>query len=59
MSSCCQSHNKVEKMNKIISGEKIPKSFIGKYLYNLGKKEYEKETKIGNNKRGCCQHPSS
>lgn len=54
MSDCCEEHQgkaEVEEASKKIPNEK-PKSFIGKYLYNSGKKEAEKEAKKSNG--GCC-----
>jgi len=59
MSHCCGNHSETEKIKRDDFGEKLPKSFIGKFLYNLGKKEYEKELKDGKNKYGCCQRSSS
>jgi hypothetical protein len=54
MPNCCEEHKKkakVEDNPKKFQSEK-PKSVIGKYLYNLGKKEAEKEAKEPN--EGCC-----
>lgn len=44
MSHCCGNHSKSEERNRMSFGERPPKSFIGKFLYNLGKKENEKES---------------
>lgn len=43
MCQCCGNHPKSEETNRMNSGEKPPKSFIGKLLYIIGKKENEKE----------------
>ncbi len=53
MSSCCEEHKetKVKKVLKKNNQEK-PKSFLGKYLYNLGKREAGKEVK--KSQGGCC-----
>lgn len=53
MSHCCEKHTESAKVKideqKVQSEE--PKSFIGKYLYKIGKKEAEK----GGNAHGeCC-----
>lgn len=54
--SCCASHSdqnsKDKKKGK--SEDKPPKSFMGKYLYNLGKKDLEKEKHRGKHKDDCC-----
>lgn len=46
MCHCCGNHSEVEKANKINSGEKAPKSFVGKFLNDLGKKNPRKKTKV-------------
>lgn len=54
MSHCCENHKektKVEEASEKNHGEK-PKSFIEKYLYNLGKKEAEKDVKKAQG--NCC-----
>ncbi len=64
MSDCCGDHGKHKGgKTKEDSTEKLPKSFlskafkdegfIGKYLYNLGKKDLEKEKQGGKRKGGC------
>jgi hypothetical protein len=54
--SCCASHteqsSKKKKTTK--SEDKMPKSFVGKYLYNIGKKDLEKEKHGGKHKGDCC-----
>jgi len=51
MSNCCSNHSKKGKIKEIDIREDImPKSFIGKYLYKLGKADFEKSNK----KKGCC-----
>lgn len=51
MSNCCSDHNKKsgEEIEEV-EVEKMPKSFVGKYLYKLGKQEAEK----GKHKKGGC-----
>lgn len=52
--SCCGSHNnQKENKKEIESFEKPPKSIIGRYLYKLGKEDFEKE-KYAGGKGGCC-----
>ena len=52
---CCGSHND-QKDNKQETGnsEETPKGFVGRYLHNLGKKDFEKEKQGGKSKGGCC-----
>ena len=51
MSSCCSKHSKKGNMNKAdMKKDMMPKSFLGRYLYKLGKADFEK----GNRKKGCC-----
>ena len=54
--SCCTSHNDNNKdKKKVLSNtNKAPKSFIGKYLYNLGKYGLEKGKHRDKQKSGCC-----
>lgn len=40
--SCCSSHKKQPKKKREEKIEAKPKNFISKYLYNLGKKDFEK-----------------
>ncbi len=55
MSHCCGSHSEHKKSKKKKANtEKIPKSFVGKYLYNLGKKDMEKEKHSGKHEGDCC-----
>lgn len=54
MSHCCKSHSKAEKIKRNDFGDKPPKSFIGKFLYNIGKKEYEKENQNKMHGKKCC-----
>lgn len=55
MSDCCENHTSdTEKKKGLSISEKPPKPFIGKYLYNLGKKDLEKEKQSGKHKGGCC-----
>ncbi len=62
MSHCCSSHSKKGSMNKAdMKKDTMPKSFakvlfgqdslIGRYLYNLGKADFEKNN---GKKKGCC-----
>lgn len=53
MTDCCSSHSKTENFEQMAE-EEPPKSFVGKFLYNLGKKDYEKEVKKGNKDKKCC-----
>ncbi len=53
MSHCCGSHSKGKNVNMNSLGERPPKSFIGKFLYNIGKKEYEKENQRKSHGKGC------
>lgn len=46
MSECCSSHSEKRKTISHPTEEK-PKSFIGRFLYNVGKKDAQKE----NNKK--------
>jgi len=51
MSNCCSNHSKNSKIKEVdIEKEIVPKSFIGRYLYKLGKEDLEKSNK----KKGCC-----
>ena len=52
MSHSCEHHSKVQKTSDFL--EKPPKSFIGRFLYNLGKKDYEKELHNKTHKGKCC-----
>jgi hypothetical protein len=57
--SCCSSHSdqNSKKKKTSIPEDKLPKSVVGKYLYNLGKKDMEKEKHGGKHKGGgggCC-----
>ena len=54
MSHCCGNHSKAEKINKFSFGEQPPKSFIGKFFFNIGKKEYEKENHKKMHGKKCC-----
>lgn len=53
MSHCCGDdiNHKEEEVNNF---NKPPKSFIGKYLYKTGKKEFEKGKQGCGDKCGCC-----
>ncbi len=54
MSDCCEDNKdtkKTAKQSKVFNEK--PKSIIGKYLYNMGKKDLEKE-KQGGKQKGCC-----
>lgn len=51
MSNCCGEYSK-EPVKK--AEEKMPKSFIGRWLYKIGKEEIEKEKKSANGSGGCC-----
>lgn len=42
---CCSGDQKDVKKEDINIGEKEPKSFIGKFLYKLGKEDLEKNKK--------------
>lgn len=45
MSNCCSSKNKsLKKIDKLKEQDEKPKSWIGKYLYLIGKKDAEKQT---------------
>ena len=51
MSGCCSDHNKKDRKEKEeMRVEKTPKSYIGKYLYKLGKEEVENGM---HKKKGC------
>ena len=51
MSDCCSDHNnKSEEKKEEMRVEKMPKSFIGKYLYKLGGGKVAE----GNHKKGDC-----
>lgn len=53
MSNCCSDDSKKGNMNKPDTKKDIvPKSFIGKFLYNYGKKLEEKDRKKAAG--GCC-----
>ncbi|KKQ43412.1 MAG: hypothetical protein US60_C0002G0020 [Microgenomates group bacterium GW2011_GWC1_37_8] len=54
MSNCCGSCSKTEKTKKDAFGEKPPKSFTGKFLYNIGKKEFDKENQNKPHGKKCC-----
>ena len=54
MSHCCGNHSKAEKTNNADFGELPPKSFIGRFLYNIGKKDYEKENRKKMHGKKCC-----
>jgi len=49
MSDCCGNSSTAKQSKKV---EEKPKSFIGKFLYNRGKKLKEKDKK--KNAAGCC-----
>jgi len=52
MSDCCRSHdNHNNSKNEETIAETPPKSIIGKYLYNLGRKESIKEKQISKKKK--------
>ena len=51
MQDCCSSHPKKDSDAGSSQKDKEPRSFIGKYLYNLGKKDFEKN---GSKKKSCC-----
>lgn len=53
MSNYCSSNSKAENVEQMTE-EKPPKSFVGKFLYNLGKSDYEKEKKERNRDKKCC-----
>lgn len=53
MTDCCANHSKKEDVESIVE-EKPPKSFFGKFLYNLGKSDYENERQKKDHKKGCC-----
>ncbi len=54
MSSCCEEHNEKTKVKKVMekNHQERHKSIIGKYLYNLGKREVEKKVKKDHGE--CC-----
>lgn len=54
--SCCSSHdgNDSKKKEAGKDDKNPPKSIISKYLYNLGKKDLEKENQSGEHKGDCC-----
>ena len=55
MSHCCGSHGEDKNKKKKLSNPNKPlKSFVGKYLYNIGKKDFEKEKHSGKHKGNCC-----
>lgn len=51
-SSCCSDSDTSKKEENKITGQEIPKSFVGRYLYNMGKKDIEKNK--GKSKGGGC-----
>ena len=53
---CCSNHSD-QNGNKKKAGkvdDRPPKTIIGKYLYNLGKRDLEKEKNGGKHKGDCC-----
>lgn len=54
MSGCCSEEEKAEggKNKEKSEDERSPKSFAGKYLYKVGKKDFEKSR--GKAKKDCC-----
>ncbi|MFV1917018.1 MAG: hypothetical protein ACC618_00810 [Patescibacteria group bacterium] len=54
MSGCCSDNNseKKEKEEKKTTGQEPQKSFVGRLLYNTGKKDFEKNK--GKSKGGGC-----
>lgn len=54
MSHGCGCHGDEDKNKEMKNSDQPSKSFIGRYLYNLGKKEHEKEKQRGKHKGGCC-----
>ena len=45
MSDCCSRHSKHKEKESLdkTQAEVEPKSFVGKFLYRMGKSDYEKE----------------
>lgn len=54
MSNCCGSDTKVTKLESTrqTNQNEEPKSFVGRYLHRLGKKEMEKNKT--SSRKGCC-----
>ncbi len=54
MSDCCSDDkdNKKSGGKEKVEYEQAPKSFIGKYLYKIGKKDFENNK--NKKKSGCC-----
>lgn len=53
MSNCCSGNNSSKKKEKKTSSQEPSKSFVGRFLYNVGKKYFEKNK--GKSKgRSCC-----
>jgi hypothetical protein len=55
VSNCCEEDSKSSGIKK--EEQEKPSSFVGKYLYNLGKKEAEKETARSggcSSQKKCC-----
>lgn len=50
----CGCHGDKDEKKEMDNPDKPPKSFIGRYLYNLGKKDLEKEKQSGKHGGGCC-----
>lgn len=54
MSHCSGNHTEKENVNGVDFREQPPKSFIGRLIYNMGKKDYEEEIKNKQHKNKCC-----
>ena len=52
MSDCCTNNTDSKEEETEVNNE--PKSFIGKYLYKMGKKDFDKEKESGKVNKGCC-----
>jgi len=51
MSDCCSNHSKTGKIKEAdTKKDATPKSLVGRYLYKLGKSDFEKSK----GKKGCC-----
>jgi hypothetical protein len=53
MSGCCGNRSKKDE-DEIFLCEKPPESFLGKFLYKLGKNDYENEKRRKKLKKKCC-----
>lgn len=51
-SSCCSVSDASKKEGNKTTGQENPKSFVGRFLYNTGKKDFEKNK--GKSKGGDC-----